>query len=411
MRVKRLVFVGSYVAENVSGSHRQERFIVKALENGFYVTLIKPAGNWKGTHNFDSLIEFNEWKFSNKLNIFKGSVSSSKLKFFLFPLKYLFFIDVFGYGFLNTLKLLFNNHTRFNTQYLLIVSSPSISSAVAVYLFSIFFKTDLKYTIDMRDAWANHKSIKIFRGIRKWIEKSVLKRAEHVITVSKYLKEEFEASYNIIVELLYNVNVELTNVESNPIGNLIENPFDKSAINICYFGSLPSNFYNLSEFCLGLQNYLDSNILKRSLKFYFYGPCDEILNVLEDYPKIKQICVFNSSVSHSDALSLMKSCDAVLFFGFNAEKNAGVVSTKIFEYFYLDIKILSFDIRINSDLDYLFTNICEKSVLINDYLSLSRYFSDVFSNLNILPSCKNKDFLFELDKGYDLFFKEKINQI
>jgi hypothetical protein len=407
MRSQKLVFIGSYVAENVSGSHRQERFIVKALENGLNITYLKPAGNWKGAHDFTSIIEFDQWKSSNKLNIFKGSVSSSKFKSLLVPLKYLLFIDVLGYGFFNTLRLLFINRKIFNSKYILIVSSPAISSAVAVYLYSKFFKTDLKYTIDMRDAWANHKSIKFLKSIRKSIEKNVLRKADHVITVSRYLQEEFESCYKINVELLYNVNVKLKEDSYNSLDKFIKNPFHKSSINICYFGSLPSGFYNLSEFCIGLKNYLNSNNLKHSIKFYFYGPCDEMLKVLEYYPMIKQICEFNSSVSHAEAVSLMKYCDAVLFFGFDAEKNAGVVSTKIFEYFFLNIKILAFDIKLNSDLDFLFKNICNESVIINDHETLSIYLLKIFNNLNSLPSCKNKNYLFELDRNYGHFLDMK----
>ena len=325
MNDSKLFFIGSYVSENVSGSHRQERFIIKGLELGFSVILIKPSGNWKGVYNFTSSLDFYNWKNSNKLLNYSGSISSSRFKKFLLPLKQLLLIDVFGYGFLKTLFYLFKNKKSFSDNYSIIVSSPQVSLAFAVYLFKLIVKKDLKYNVDMRDAWARHKIIKYLKHQRILIEKYILRDAQNVLTVSNYLKEEFELSHNIKVQLLYNVNVKLLSNNSIVKDNLYDNPFDNSVINICYFGSMPKDFYDLKEFCLGLQDYLNTNIFKKEILFHFYGPCYELEIVLEEFSGIRNICVFNSSISHYEVLSLMKYCDAVLFLGYSAEKNAGVV--------------------------------------------------------------------------------------
>ena len=67
MNESKLIIVGSYVSENVSGSHRQERYIIRGLELGFKVLLIKPSGNWRGVYEFKCLSEFDNWRKSNIL--------------------------------------------------------------------------------------------------------------------------------------------------------------------------------------------------------------------------------------------------------------------------------------------------------------------------------------------------------
>jgi len=402
MNESKLIIVGSYVCENVSGSHRQERYIIRALELGFKVILIKPSGNWKGVHEFKCLSEFDSWRKSNILLNYSGSVSISKYKKYLIPIKQILLIDLFGYGFFRTFIYLVKNKKYFSNRYSIIASSPQISVAYAVYLFKSLLMNSLNYNIDMRDAWAKHKIVKYHKLLRSHIEDSILKNAQNVVTVSKYLKDEFEHSYNIKVNLLYNVNVRLLR-EFSINNNIYDNPFDDSLINICYFGSLPRGFYDLNEFCLGLQGYLNSNHSERKIIFHFYGPCVELEVILSKFPKVSKVCIFNSSISHHDAIRLMHFCDAVLFFGFNDEKNAGVVSTKIFEYFFLKIRIIAFGIRENSDLDYLFSNSCGFSVILNDHISFRNYLLLTFENLSKLPFCRNMNFLFELDSQYDKF--------
>jgi hypothetical protein len=408
MQNKKFIFIGSYVGESVSGSHRQERFIIKALELKLEVVLLKTSGNWIGIHVYKSLKDFEKWKQLNQPSLFVGSISTNRFKKYLIKLKYLLFFDIIGYGFFSTFKLLYKNNKLFDNNYFILVSSPSISSAVSIYLYSIFFNKKIKYSIDMRDAWANHKSIKIFKKIRKRIEYKVLKRATHVLTVSKYLKEEFEENYAINVDLLYNINLNLIN-QNIILPNRDNTLLSKSIFNFSYFGSLPMDFYDLNTFCAGLSNFIIYNPqFKNKFYFHFYGPCGELQKILADYPNIKDFFLFYNSISHSQAISLMKSSDAVLFFGFNAEKNAGVVSTKIFEYFYLRVKIIAFDIRMNSDLEWLFKNACGKSILLNNAKDFSNYLKSMFIDINILPSCINNKFLIELDKSYEMFFREKI---
>lgn len=399
----RFIFIGSYVGENVSGSHRQERFIRRCLQQNIKVTLLKPSGNLNGRWDFDSLNDFDKWKLLHKPSNFRTSVSSSLGKKYLIILKHLFFIDIIGRGFFATIWLILYNNKLFVKDYFLLVSSPSFSSVVSVYLCSLIPNKSLRFSIDMRDAWANHKSINIFRRVRNYIESKVLKRAENVITVSKYLAEEFELNYSIRVDVIYNVN---RSIQVLPKLNRRSN---NKILRFSYFGSLPMNFYDLNIFCKGISELLSVNSqFVDSFLFSFYGACDELKDCLVFYPEIRDYFLFFPSVSHDEALVLMLDCDAVLFLGFNAEKNAGVVSTKIFEYFYLKVKILPFGIRKDSDLDWLFMNCCGKSVYLNSSADFSNYLFLILGDLEILPCCINDDLLFELDRTYDIFINRNL---
>jgi hypothetical protein len=399
MKQGNILFVGNYISEDVSGSHRQERFVLKALESGYMVTYIKPAGNWVGSYVFDSVGSFLSWKSEHKPAIFKGSISSNRFKKYLLPLKYLFFLDIFGLGFFRTIWLLHSRRYLFSTNYSLIVSSPSFELVVAVYFYSLFCNRT-EFTVDMRDAWAYHKNLTIFKGIRKIVERRVLRRAIKVVSVSNYLKEEFEMAHDISVDLLYNVNLNLLSA-NNHDETVVINPFRVDGVNVCYFGSIPRGFYNLNEFCKGLQLYFQSE--DKGICFHFYGPCEELALVVENFPLVKENFRFYPSVAHSEALYLMRSSDIVLFLGYNADKNAGMVSTKIFEYFYLKLRILAFGIRENSDLDYLFQNLCGTSVIINDASNLFQYLMDGLNDLDYFPVCKNPEFLEILDQDYKFF--------
>lgn len=394
-----LIFIGSHVSEDNAGSPRQERFINRALQCGFLVTYIKPSGSNVGSYNFESIKSFNSWKLDRQPKVYKGSISSFRYRNYLLPFKYIFLLDMFGSGFFRTILYLFRNRYLFKTNYKLVVSCPSFELALAVYVYSLLIN-HLKFTVDMRDAWAYHRSLRTYKGLRILVERIVLNRACRVVTVSKYLKEEFEFRHSVFVDLLYNVNIERSNY--NLHGSLEVTSFNRKYINICYFGSIPRNFYNLHEFCKGLQLYFESE--SKQLKFHFYGPCEELKTVLRSYPLIEHNFVFKYSISHRDALIVMQTCDVVLFLGYNYEKNAGMVSTKIFEYFNLKLKILAFGVREDSDLEFLIFNVCGKRVLINDSQEFFIYLQDALEDLEKLPVSTNREFLVKLDEEYGRFF-------
>lgn len=393
-----MIFIGSYVGEGVSGSHRQERFIKKALDNEYEVVLIKPAGNWIGYYNFVSEEAFLDWKRKHPLMKPKGSVNNNKFIKYIVPLKYWLFIDVFGYGFFKTLLLLKRVlKENSGSQLYLMASSPSISAAFAAYIMLKFYR-HISFTVDMRDAWALHPKITILRTVRKSIERMIVQSANHVLTVSRFLKEEFDNNYNISSKLLYNINTQASNV----IEFKRADSFSNDCLNVSYFGSLPRGFYKLNEFCEGLINFLEDNSEFKIL-FHFYGSCSELQKVAEQYPLLSNYLIFNENVPHSTAIELMRASDAVLFFGFDGDKNSGVVSTKIFEYFSLGLKIIPFDIRVQSDLDWLFLNICDNTVNVSDPVDFGIYLKRVLSDISLLPYCKNYDILKSFESDYDKF--------
>jgi glycosyltransferase involved in cell wall biosynthesis len=405
----RFIIIGSYVGEGVSGSHRQERFIFKALEENFKVTLLKPFGHFQGIHDFISKKSFEDWKRDNPLPKIRGSVKDFRFKKYIVKLKYLFFLDLIGFGFLKTFFLLSEIEKREKgNEFFLLVSSPSFSLAFATYIYSFISKSNFSYSIDMRDAWAMHPNIKTFNNLRKWIEGKILRKACKVLTISVFLKNEFDLNYGIKTTLLYNATVNLLNITSEATTQKhlgVSDILQPDYINICYFGSLPTGFYNLNDFCKGLSGYLENTSSVKKIRFYFFGPCAEMEKIAKDYNSLSGIFHFRPSIAHELAISLMRECDAVLFFGFNGEKNSGIVSTKIFEYFYLGCKMILFDIRRDSDLDFLISKVCCQSVFINNAEDFKEYLCRNLNDLNLLPCANNYEILKELDNNYNLLFR------
>lgn len=406
--MSRFILIGSYIGEGVSGSHRQERLVNKALENGFDASIIKPSGRLRGIHHFIDSMEFSMWLEKNKPLKLKGSVNTNSYRKFFVFVKYVFFLDIFNLELIRTFYFL-KRYWLSNQQsnYYLLVSSPSFAQVFATYIFSKLTKR-IKYSVDMRDAWALHPKIKIFRFIRVYIEKKCLRYADDVLTISQYLKRQFLIEYNIDVTLLYNVNINIKDSiqRSNNYEGQIHSSNDQLK-RIYYFGSLPFGFYRLYEFCEGILKYCN-NSSKPRFEFHFYGNCEELLSVLNKskFISIRNFFFFNENISHKDALNKMKECDALLFFGFDGNENCGIVSTKIFEYFLLGVKILAFDIRKNSDLEYLFKEICSQADLINTPDDLLDYLLKIENDITLLPKCRNINSLINHDKSYENHFRK-----
>jgi hypothetical protein len=401
------IFLGSYVGEGVCGSHRQERIIRRFLSNDISITLIKASGANSGIHYFSAdTNDFSTWLEKMKSTTLKDAVRSATiLNKILRKLKRLFLGELILSGFFTSLYLI-NKTLRDNPEYnyTLIASSPPMSMALAAYITSKLSKTD--YIVDMRDAWALHTNIKENKLLRKKIEGKILSGAKSVITVSKYLANEFETSHKINAYVLYNI---ATQIEKNNIKNNINKK--NNLIDLVYFGSLPEGFYDLKSFCTGVSMYkkkLTDKGQKEIIKFRFIGEHYELKKELQFHPEIQDMFELIPPISHREAIIAMQYCSAVLFLGYDATLNAGVVSTKIFEYLGLGIHILPFGIRKNSDLDFIFETSCKKSFHITSAIELSDLLYKAQFNKNILLKTTNWTYLAEITSSYDKYILENI---
>lgn len=364
-----IIAILPHIGCNVSGSFRQERFLYEFINNGNAVDLLIPYGISKGSYKIRNLDDCNLLiqNISEK-SLPTVSISGSYLSRKLRWIKMFLPFDLFGYGFIYSLYKL--QALIKNKRKVVFVSSPPISSAFAVYLCSKF--GNIRYIVDMRDAWANHPAKKVKNLFYKHIERAILKNAFTVSTVSNYLANEFKSAANIqAVEVLYNVATQVSKIQ--PIER------NDNMFRIAYIGTCPDNFYNIDEVLNGFEMLANDseNSIVSDFHLSFYGENYNVADRIVRYKKLLPKTDFHPPVTHQRAIDVMVNSDAVLFLGYNGLKNCGVVGTKIFEYIELNLNIIPFDIKKNSDLEALFIKTYGSCPIISNANQFYDYITDV----------------------------------
>jgi len=394
-------YLSDYVGEDISGSHRQIRFLEILLSTEI-ITLVKPSGNFPGIHVFKNVHDLNFYinkcKKNGKSN--KSSIRSGVLAGFFRQCKYILFLDIFNFEILKVMYLLLR--INYDKPSKILISTPKFHLALAVYFTTLFF-SKIKYAIDFRDAWASHPSIPRSK-FRLFIEKKVIEKSFLNSTVSNYLGNEFSNNHNKNFSCLYNIATQV----DEGINNFSRKESTNSDIkNFLYIGSLPLGFYNIREFIKGVEIFINDKNRKYTPKFIFIGEHFEIEKELSKMAKIyKNYFEFLPPVSHKNAIEAIAIADAVIFFAYNAPKNAGVISTKLFEYIKVQEKIIFFDIKEDSDLDKIICQIYEKSIFINNALALVNEFHSIF-----IKNEKISNVLNNLEKFTEIQRKKYFNHI
>jgi hypothetical protein len=101
------------------------------------------------------------------------------------------------------------------------------------------------------------------------------------------------------------------------------------------------------------------------LQMVFVGACDEVRREALRQNVVPGDMVFIGHLPHATVRAVQVSADALLFLGHFGENNAGVVSTKLFEYLCLSQPVLPVSLHIGSDVDQLLRRYCGTSV--NDH--------------------------------------------
>ena len=224
----------------------------------------------------------------------------------------------------------------------------------------------------MRDPWAFHKSLGGIPVVKKYLENISLQNAELVTTVSEYLRNEFNISYNINSETVYNVATHFDNIDFN----IEDCVLDNKSIMILYTGTIPYNFYDLLLIADMIVS--SKNINEINFEWHFVGECNLLLNELETRNIDLGNIFFLPRENHKDLLMLFKKADILLFFG---HKFPGYLTTKLFEYFSIGKPILPLLVKENSDAYTLIKTICGSCPEITNESHLRYYLSD----LNKLP--------------------------
>lgn len=375
--MKNIYFITSELAGDRAGSFRQERWINAFLtkHDSVCVTVI----NIINTTSIETLKFFTQ----EELKVYRSTVLSqckarsgvrqglvSKLLRFI---KHFFLLDFFYPSSFYSYKKLIELGVG-NQDCIVFISSPPFSLSIISYILKKKNKK-LKYVVDMRDAWALHPSIGGIKFLKKAIEKKVLKNASMTITVSKWLSNEFADNYFIDAKVAYNVPTHYLDNKTKTIDwHTISPSIDKSRLKIVYTGSTPEGHFDLIAFIEGI-NMLSKKRVKE-IQFIFIGECLNLQNLVESKPNLLKYFVFINQVTNLTVRTIQENADVLLFLGYNADGNAGVVSTKLYEYLYLKKPILPIGIRENSDVAFLLRKYTGQSRCLLSPKEISDYISE-----------------------------------
>ena len=190
-------------------------------------------------------------------------------------------------------------------------------------------KNDVKWLADFRDPWSDiyyNKDFKEFSFVKnrnKKLEKSVLKKADCVITVSNALKKEF-SKYANRVEVVTN-GFDDDFLESSKI--LLDEKFT-----ISYIGMLPkqSNPENLFRVLQGLCS--QNKDFEKDLQLNFIGDISDVVKTAVFKNKLEENTRFIDYVDHTKAIEYQQKAQVLLLLIPNVKKCKGILTGKLFEY-------------------------------------------------------------------------------
>lgn len=366
-RTDEIWFFTSELEGERASSFRQSRWCRIFLEAGARIGIFNVQGAFTlGETHCVNDEEFSEFR---RINLAKtrpvASVREGLLVSVLRWLKHRLLIDLY---LPNVFRLVWRCHRKLRQRtsaVAVMASSPPFSMALAGALVKQLHPDKVILSVDMRDAWALHDALGGWRPLKRAIERWVLRRADHVTTVSYGLAREFESTYGIRCGVMYNVATHYLDVEPAPVINLcdLSPDVDSQRLKIAYTGSAPAGFYD-SVALVGAVKLLRVRYpdLANRVQIIFVGACEEVRREALKQNAEAGDLIFVPMVPHTVARSIQVSADALLFLAYYGEDNKGVVSTKLFEYLCLGQPVLPVSLHANSDVDRLLMRYCGVSI-------------------------------------------------
>lgn len=190
-------------------------------------------------------------------------------------------------------------------------------------------KNKLKWIADFRDPWTDLYYNKDFseqsfaKKKNKILEKSVLKNADCVLTVSESLKEQFSINARRVEVITNGYDNEIRSVEDTVLDKLFT---------ISYIGLLPKQsnpklfFKVLQELCSQNEDF------KNDLKLNFIGDISDDVRVEVLKNNLEKNTSFKGYVDHEKAIEFQNKAQVLLLLIPNIEKSKGILTGKLFEY-------------------------------------------------------------------------------
>jgi glycosyltransferase involved in cell wall biosynthesis len=190
-------------------------------------------------------------------------------------------------------------------------------------------KNDVKWLADFRDPWSDiyynkdFKELSFVKNRNKKLEKSVLKKADCVLTVSNALKKEF-SKYANRVEVVTN-GFDDDFLEPSKV--LLDEKFTISYIGLLPKQSNPENLFRvLQVLCSQHKDF------EKDLQLNFIGDISDVVKTAVYNNKLKENTRFIDYVDHTKAIEYQQKAQVLLLLIPNVKKCKGILTGKLFEY-------------------------------------------------------------------------------
>ncbi len=229
-----------------------------------------------------------------------------------------------------------NNYLKENNIDVIISTGPPHS--VHLIAKKLKEKHAIKWLADFRDPWSDlyyqkeFKQLSFARRKNTFLENSVFKSADCILTVSNFLKSDFK-NKSKRVEVI-------TNGFDNEVQSSKEIQLDEK-FSISYIGLLPkqSNPKNLFKV---LGSLCETNLdFKNDLQLNFVGDISDEVKEVINRNNLENKAKFYGYVSHKKAIDFQKKSQVLLLLIPNVKKSEGILTGKLFEYLTANRPILA----------------------------------------------------------------------
>ena len=227
---------------------------------------------------------------------------------------------------------------------------------------------DVPWVGELRDLWSdNHYGYGWW--IDKKIEKSVLKNASSLITVSEPLRKILQKKYPEIP------SHTIMNAFDDKDFKISQEKISNKNFNIVYTGSVYEGKRDPTPLFEAL---VLGNKLKNKVQVNFFGNNLGFVDSLIKKYKLGECVITNSEVSRKESLERQKNAQLLLLLTWNNPKEIGILTGKLFEYIGSGVPILSIG-AINDEA----SNLIKKNqfgMASNNSAEISEFIQDIVNN-------------------------------
>ena len=190
---------------------------------------------------------------------------------------------------------------------------------------------NIPWIADFRDPWTNidfYKDLELLPfsdSLHKRMEKSVLEKADKVVTVTWTLQKELSALGNG-----RKIDLVLNGYDPFDFKNFM--PIKTDEFIICHLGSMNKD-RNPTKLWKALQSLkvMDEEFAKK-LKIYLIGPVDNAIKQSINQYKLEENLVLQNFIPHHEAIQFLQKCDLLLLSINQSNNSKGILPGKLFEY-------------------------------------------------------------------------------